>query len=187
MPGRRARRRASARARPSGRRSPPRRAPARRRSASAVARAYSQRFASAATQRILPRSEGPSGLCVRCRRSRSSIAAVVRGRSRAVALAQAGSLAPPPVSARGRCFHASSFDASGQPPGPSGAAGAVPASVATRDKADQCGWIMGELLAEGFGTSGGASLVASPSSSSNMISACSISPGLNPKGPRPPL
>ena len=73
--------------------------PARRRSASAVARAYSQRLASAATQRILPRATGRAG-------SRPVQAVEVEHRGRgprqvaAVGLAQFGSRWPPPRSPR---------------------------------------------------------------------------------------
>jgi len=117
--------------------------PARRRSASAVTRAYSQRLASAATHRILPRSEGPRGLFVRCRRSRSSIAAVVRGKSRAVARAQLGRRDPPTTRVSGRSFQASSFDARGQGRAASLAPRAVPAIVArTSSRDDHLGWIM---------------------------------------------
>ena len=110
--------------------------PARRRSASAVTRAYSQWLASAATHRILPQSEGPSGLFVRCRRSRLSIAAVVRGRSREVARAQVGRRDPPPASVADRSFQVSSFESSGQGFGESGAAVAGPAIVAARMNKD---------------------------------------------------
>ena len=93
-------------------RSPASSRPARRRSASAYAMLYSQRLAWPATHRILPRSIGPSGLRVRCRRSSRSIAAVVRGIAPAIARAQDGRAPRPPAPSVGGSFrqHSSSLN-----------------------------------------------------------------------------
>ena len=87
---------------------------------------YSQRLARPATHRILPRSSGPSGLRVRCKKSSRSMAAVVRGIAPAIARAQDGSAWPPPFSVGGSFRqHSSSLEHGKMLPMPSRGGAAI--------------------------------------------------------------